>query len=261
MAYDLKDYKEVSERIIDLRQKYPDASLQSEVILWPTEALPFIAVKALCYRTRKDENPGVGLAWEPFPGKTPYTRDSELQNAETSAWGRAIVAALASDTKQGVASADEVRNRRTRESGPQHDPPPASTPSQSVEAPLAGTKAGGPAGQEPSAERVAGSAGNNRVDETRSASEKPTPAASTSSSGDDTTNRGGASPEVTATGPNSDGEAGGGSVAAAIAVYGGRAHLLRAARLNWDVRSIDDIDADMAAELIRLRSNPAGVTA
>jgi hypothetical protein len=149
MGYDLKDYKEVSERIIDLRQKYPDASLQSEVILWPTEALPFIAVKALCYRTRKDENPGVGLAWEPFPGKTPYTRDSELQNAETSAWGRAIVAALASDTKQGVASADEVRNRRaepTRTAGSRDGgagatqrTSPASAPSPSSEADEANT--------------------------------------------------------------------------------------------------------------------------
>lgn len=110
--YDLGDYKEVSERIIDFRQKYPDGSLSSEVILWPTPDLAFIAVRAKAYRSKGDEHPGVGLAWEPFPGKTPYTRDSELQNAETSAWGRAIVAALASDTKQGIASADEIRLRR-----------------------------------------------------------------------------------------------------------------------------------------------------
>ena len=56
------------------------------------------------------------MAFEPFPGRTPYTRGSELQNAETSAWGRAIVAALAADTNRaGVASADEVRNRRADE--------------------------------------------------------------------------------------------------------------------------------------------------
>ena len=42
------------------------------------------------------------------PGLTPYTKNSELQNAETSAWGRALVAVLAADTKEGVASADEV---------------------------------------------------------------------------------------------------------------------------------------------------------
>ena len=46
-----------------------------------------------------------------MPGKTPYTRDSEVMVAETSAWGRAIVAALAGDTKRGVASKEEVLNR------------------------------------------------------------------------------------------------------------------------------------------------------
>jgi hypothetical protein len=55
----------------------------------------------------------VGLAWEPVPGKTSYTRDSELQNAETSAWGRAIVAVLAADTKKGIASAEEVQSRQS----------------------------------------------------------------------------------------------------------------------------------------------------
>jgi hypothetical protein len=48
-----------------------------------------------------------------MPGKTPYTKDSEIQNAETSAWGRAIVAVLAADTRKGVASRDEVAARRS----------------------------------------------------------------------------------------------------------------------------------------------------
>ena len=38
-----------------------------------------------------------------------------MQNAETAAWGRAIVAVLASDTKEGIASREEVRNRQTEE--------------------------------------------------------------------------------------------------------------------------------------------------
>jgi len=46
------------------------------------------------------------------PGLTPYTRNSEVMVAETSAWGRAIVAALAGDTKRGVASKEEVLNRQ-----------------------------------------------------------------------------------------------------------------------------------------------------
>ena len=55
------------------------------------------------------------MAWEPLPGLTPFTKGSELMVAETSAWGRAIVAALAADT-QKVASADEVRNRQSNDS-------------------------------------------------------------------------------------------------------------------------------------------------
>lgn len=107
----LRDYVEVAERIAEFRAKHPEGSLQSCVLAWPTKELPFVVVEARAYRSPSDERPGVGLAWEPFPGKTPYTRDSELQNAETSAWGRAIVAALAADTRRGVASADEIRAR------------------------------------------------------------------------------------------------------------------------------------------------------
>jgi hypothetical protein len=72
----------------------------------------WVVFTAAAYRTPDDLRPGIGTAWEPVPGKTPFTRDSEVQNAETAAWGRAIVAALAGDTKKGIASAEEVRNRR-----------------------------------------------------------------------------------------------------------------------------------------------------
>ena len=41
---------------------------------------------------------------------TPYTRNSEIENAETSAWGRAI-AACGIEVRRGIASADEVRNK------------------------------------------------------------------------------------------------------------------------------------------------------
>jgi hypothetical protein len=41
-------------------------------------------------------------------------KNSELQNAETSAWGRAIVACLAADT-QKIATANDVRNRQAEQ--------------------------------------------------------------------------------------------------------------------------------------------------
>ena len=77
---------------------------------------------ALAYRAPDDPMPGIGTAWEPFPGRTPYTRDSELMNAETSAWGRAIVATLAADTNKGIASREEVRNRSEDAPAPARKP-------------------------------------------------------------------------------------------------------------------------------------------
>ena len=126
MAFQLDDYVTVAERIEQFREKYPDGSLQCEWQLllvptavkgedgsWQTLDRPIIVAKAFAYRSPDDPRPGVGHAQEPIPGKTPYTKDSEIQNAETSAWGRALIAVLAADTKRGVASRDEVQARRT----------------------------------------------------------------------------------------------------------------------------------------------------
>lgn len=114
MGIDLTDYVEVKDRIAEFKRDYPDGRLVSEIV--PSGFDGFVTVKAYAYRTPDDPTPGVGLAWEPVPGQTPYTKNSELQNAETSAWGRALVAALVADASTGVASANEVRNRE--DSGP-----------------------------------------------------------------------------------------------------------------------------------------------
>lgn len=118
------DYIDVAERIQIFRDRYPDGSLQPADPTQPYSLLTigeqqFVVVVAAAYRNPEDPRPGIGMAQEQIPGRTPYTRGSELQNAETSAWGRAIVAALAADTKKGVASADEVRNRRAEQQEPQ----------------------------------------------------------------------------------------------------------------------------------------------
>jgi len=119
----MDNYVDVAERIRQLRDKYPDATLQPADPSRPfwIEDVPNIGPRliyvAACYRTADDMRPGIGMAWEPLPGLTPFTKGSELMVAETSAWGRAIVAALAADT-QKVASADEVRNRQASNAQP-----------------------------------------------------------------------------------------------------------------------------------------------
>lgn len=113
-----ENYVNVASRIATFRDKYPQGSLQPLDLAQPYKVetigqKTFIVVVAAAYRDPDDPRPGIGMAAEPFPGQRSFTRDSELQNAETSAWGRAIVAALAADTRKGIASAEEVRNRRT----------------------------------------------------------------------------------------------------------------------------------------------------
>lgn len=109
----LDAYVDVATRIVEFRNQYPTGSLQQvKYELIEAGSKVFIAFTAAAYRTPDDQRPGVGTAWEPIPGPTNFTRDSEMQNAETAAWGRAIVAALAADTKKGIASQEEVRNRQ-----------------------------------------------------------------------------------------------------------------------------------------------------
>jgi hypothetical protein len=110
-----KDYVDVATRIRDFKNDYPTGSLQQVRVEFHTIGeQTFVLYVAACYRTPDDERPGIGSAWEPVPGKTPYTKDSELMVAETSAWGRAIVAATGAETKNNgkIASADEVNARQ-----------------------------------------------------------------------------------------------------------------------------------------------------
>lgn len=124
----MADYVDVAERIRTFREKHPDGSLQPLDTAKPYEIVTigdktFVVYVAAAYRTPDDTRPGIGTAWETFPGLTPYTKGSEIQNAESSAWGRAIVASLAADTKK-IASLDEVAARRAERD---HLTKPAST--------------------------------------------------------------------------------------------------------------------------------------
>ena len=123
MGFELaSDYNDVPARLRDLREKHPEATLQQASLQFIDFAgKSWVVYTAACYRTPDDPTPAHGTAWEPVPGKTPYTKDSELQNAETSAWGRAIIAALAGEAKK-IASAEEVRNRQADREAPEPSP-------------------------------------------------------------------------------------------------------------------------------------------
>lgn len=114
MPIDLDSYNTVPERIAEFADKHPDGSLQQVDIQFVNfGGADWIVYTAAAYRTAEDQRPGMGTAWERVPGLTPYTKNSEMQNAETSAWGRAIVAALAADTRKApITTMTDVQNRQ-----------------------------------------------------------------------------------------------------------------------------------------------------
>lgn len=111
-GYNLDDYVDVAQRIHEFYERFPEGKLTtgSQPYIEKVGDALFVVYHAKAYRTPDDPLPGDGWAWEPVPGPTQFTRDSELQNAETAAWGRAIVA-LGFATKK-IASKQEVRNRQ-----------------------------------------------------------------------------------------------------------------------------------------------------
>jgi hypothetical protein len=119
------DYVEVAERLQEFYAKYPDGSLQGSWT-WEQDGT-LIVYRAEAYRTPDDPRPGIGYAQECVPGKTTFTRGSELMNAETSAWGRAI-AALGIATRKGIATAHEVRAAKARQQEPDTAPSARSAP-------------------------------------------------------------------------------------------------------------------------------------
>lgn len=116
MSFDLGNYVDVPTRIKQLREKHPDAVLRPANPAEPFRIVEiggreFIIYTAACYRSPTDPMPAIAVAAEPVIGSSSFTRNSEVMNAETSAWGRAIMACLAVDEPH-IASREEVQNRR-----------------------------------------------------------------------------------------------------------------------------------------------------
>lgn len=106
----LKDYVDVKERIGLFYAAHPEGRLVTAEVRATSEpdGVPRVWVMAQAYRTPDDPHPGTGWSWMVLPGSTPYTRGSELENVETSAWGRAI-GALGLGIAAGIATGDEIR--------------------------------------------------------------------------------------------------------------------------------------------------------
>ena len=107
---DLKDYVDVPTRFRLALDKWPELRVVEEpakVILIGDKT--FISVTMTVYRDPSDVLPCVATCWEPFPGRTPFTSNSEAMNCSTSALGRALGMMIPFGK---MASFEEVQNRQ-----------------------------------------------------------------------------------------------------------------------------------------------------
>ena len=112
MSFNLDNYVDVPTRLRMALQKYPDLRVQeSQPVFREIGTKLYIEIRCTVWRDKDDQLPCIAFCWEPFPGTTPYTRDSEQMNASTSALGRALgMMGFGIDTK--MASKQEVLARQ-----------------------------------------------------------------------------------------------------------------------------------------------------
>lgn len=151
IAMDLTNYVDVPTRFAAALERWPELRIMEnrpEII--SIDDKTFISVTMQAWRTPDDPIPCQATCFEPFPGKTSFTRDSEQMNASTSALGRVLGLMMSFGPK--LASFEEVRNRQP------DDIIPHSTLVRSHEKPRTatlGAKAEAPTGDGPTPKQLA----------------------------------------------------------------------------------------------------------
>ena len=116
MGFSLDNYVDVATRLQLAFAKYPDLRIQEtarEVIEMPDKSC-FIRCTVTVWRNPDDPIPVIASACELYPGRTPYTKNSESEVGFTSALGRALAFAGFSGNK-ALASRDEIEAAQSRQ--------------------------------------------------------------------------------------------------------------------------------------------------
>jgi len=129
MAFDMSNYVDVAERLKLALEKWGEGlRIQCDPPKVVTiNERTFIEVTTRAWRTPDDPLPSVATAWEPFPGQTTFTKNSEMMNCETSSLGRCL-GMMGVGVRNSIATSNEVRNRQNE----REDHPTSHTPQQRV---------------------------------------------------------------------------------------------------------------------------------
>lgn len=113
-APDLSGYVTVAERLAAALARFPDLRVvESAPEIVELGDAVYLSVNVTVYRMGDDPRPTNARAWERWPGRTPYTKDSEQMNASTSALGRAL-GYMGFGIARSISSADEVAVAQSR---------------------------------------------------------------------------------------------------------------------------------------------------
>lgn len=111
--FNLEEYATVNERIQEFYTRYPDGVVQTDLILNENGTVIF---KAYIYKNQEDNKPTIGHAMEK-EGSSFINKTSHIENAETSAVGRAL-AMMGFCIKKSIASREEVENAKLNQDKP-----------------------------------------------------------------------------------------------------------------------------------------------
>ena len=113
MAFDLQNYVDVPTRLAEAYKRWPNLRIQetvNETVTMPDGSC-FIRCTVSVWRDELDKLPAIATAAEPYPGKTPYTKNSEFMVGMTSALGRAL-GYMGCGVSKAIASKNEVQARQ-----------------------------------------------------------------------------------------------------------------------------------------------------
>ena len=111
-AFNLGDYVDVPTRLAEALKRWPNLRIQeTKPIIVTVDNQQYVEISCTVWRDVDDILPMVAYCWEPIPGRTPYTKNSEQMNCSTSCLGRAL-GFLGMGIGKSIASRNEVQARQ-----------------------------------------------------------------------------------------------------------------------------------------------------
>ena len=111
-TFNLGDYVDVPTRLAEALKRWPDLRIQeTKPVIVTVDNQQYVEISCTVWNDASDLLPTVAYCWEPIPGRTPYTKGSEMMNASTSCLGRAL-GMKGMGIGKSIASRNEVQARQ-----------------------------------------------------------------------------------------------------------------------------------------------------